>query len=286
MQTHHAKMINQEIAEKLREIAQLLQQQGADSYRVSAYQKAAVTVEQFKEPINKLVEREGIPGLVALPNIGEGIARSIFEYVVMQRMSRLDSLRGGHDPVALFEKIPGIGAVLAHRIIEILHIDSLEALEVAAHNKRLEKVPGFSSNKVAMVNAWLAQVLGKRQPAIAKHQAIIEPEISLILQIDELYRKKANNAELPTIAPKRFNPTGEAWLPIMHITKKGWHFTALYSNTARAHQLNRTRDWVVIYFYDDQHHENQHTVVTETHGVLEGKRVVRGREAECVDFYT
>ena len=170
--------------------------------------------------------------------------------------------------------------------VEILHIDSLEALEVAAHNKRLEKVPGFSSNKVAMVNAWLAQVLGKRQPAIAKHQAIIEPEISLILQIDELYRKKANNAELPTIAPKRFNPTGEAWLPIMHITKKGWHFTALYSNTARAHQLNRTRDWVVIYFYDDQHHENQHTVVTETHGVLEGKRVVRGREAECVDFYT
>lgn len=64
-----------------------------------------------------------------------------------------------------------------------------------------------------------------------------------------------------------------------------WHFTALFSNTARAHELNRTRDWVVIYFYDDDHDEGQHTVVTETSGRLKGRRVVRGREAECRDFY-
>ena len=38
--------------------------------------------------------------------------------------------------------------------------------------------------------------------------------------------------------------------------------------------------WVVIYFYDGDHHEGQCTVVTETHGPLAGKRVVRGREAE------
>ena len=54
----------------------------------------------------------------------------------------------------------------------------------------------------------------------------------------------------------------------------------LFSNTARAHELGRTRDWVVIYFYDGDHHEGQCTVVTETHGPLAGKRVVRGREAE------
>ena len=71
----------------------------------------------------------------------------------------------------------------------------------------------------------------------------------------------------------------------MHVTKQGWHFTALFSNTARAHQLNRTQDWVVIYFYDDQHHESQHTVVTETHGGLTGQRVVCGRETECREYY-
>jgi hypothetical protein len=190
-------------------------------------------------------------------------------------------LQGGHDPIELFEQVPGIGPTLAHRLIELLHIDTLEALELAAHNGRLEQVPGFSQKKVELVQIWLAHVLGYRRSAKTAKMPIEEPSVSLLLQIDFLYRKKAKAEELPKIAPKRFNPTGEAWLPILHVTRKGWHFTALYSNTARAHQLDRVRDWVVIFFYDDQHHEGQHTVVTETKGNLEGKRVVRGREQEC-----
>ena len=277
--------INQEIADKLREIAALLEEQGAGPFRVRAYQRAASTVENLDQPVTGIVEQNGLPGLIALPGIGEGIGRSIYEYVALGRMSRLESLRGGRDPVALFEQIPGVGAKLAHRIIETLHIDTLEALEVAAHNKRLEKVPGFSAKKVDLVQAWLSQVLGRRRPKARPREPIAEPLVSLLLQIDRLYRDKAEAGELPTIAPKRFNPSGEAWLPVMHVTKGGWHFTVLYSNTARAHQLQRTRDWVVIYFYDDQHHESQHTVVTEVRGSLIGQRVVRGRESECLDHH-
>jgi hypothetical protein len=59
----------------------------------------------------------------------------------------------------------------------------------------------------------------------------------------------------------------------------------LYSNTAQAHRLGRVRDWVVVYFYDQDHVEGQHTIVTESRGVLAGKRVVRGREAECREHY-
>ena len=86
---------------------------------------------------------------------------------------------------------------------------------------------------------------------------------------------------LPRIAPKRFNPDGKAWLPVLHTDRADWHFTALYSNTARAHELGRTNDWVVLYYYDGDHREGQCTVVTETHGPLAGARVVRGRESEC-----
>ncbi len=277
--------INQEIADKLREIAALLEEQGAGPFRVNAYRRAASTVVNLNEAVSEVVEKKGLAGLIALPGIGEGIARSIYEYVAIGRMSRLESLRGGHDPVALFEQIPGVGPRLAQRIVETLHLDTLEALEVAAHNRRLEKVPGFSVNKVAMVQAWLAQVLGRRRPEHRAKEPIDEPPVSLLLQIDRLYRDKAQAGELATITPKRFNPGGEAWLPIMHVSKGGWHFTALYSNTARAHQLQRTRDWVVIYFYDDQHHESQHTAVTEIRGSLTGRRVVRGREAECLQHY-
>ncbi|RPH60923.1 MAG: DNA-binding protein, partial [Burkholderiales bacterium] len=86
-------------------------------------------------------------------------------------------------------------------------------------------------------------------------------------------------------APKRFNPEGKAWLPVQHATVDDWHVTALYSNTARAHELERVFVWVVIYFHRDAHPELQRTVVTETRGTLAGRRVVRGREAECRDWY-
>lgn len=278
-------MNNKEIADSLREIAELLEQQGANPFRSNAYLRAAKTVEQLTQPLTELVARQGISGLTELAGIGSGIARSLFEYVKTGRMSRLESLKAGHDPIELFEQIPGIGATLAHRLIEVLHVDTLEALEVAAHNGRLAQVPGFSENKIEMVQAWLNHVLGYRRTGTDSRQPIAEPAVALLLQIDFLYRKKADADELPKIAPKRFNPDGKAWLPIMHASRQGWHFTALYSNTSRAHRLQKTEDWVVLFCYDDEHHEGQYTVVTETKGSLVGKRVVRGREDECRQHY-
>ena len=80
--------------------------------------------------------------------------------------------------------------------------------------------------------------------------------------------------------PRRFNPERRAWLPVLHTERDGWSCTALYSNTARAHELGTTRDWVIVY-YERDGDEDQCTVVTERHGPLAGRRVVRGREAEC-----
>jgi putative hydrolase len=110
------------------------------------------------------------------------------------------------------------------------------------------------------------------------------PSAERLLAVDAEYRGKAEG-QLPTIAPKRFNQEGTAWLPIIHSMEDGWHFTALFSNTARAHELGRTHDWVVICFFDDHRREGQHTVVTETRGTLVGLRVVRGREADCRAYY-
>ena len=71
----------------------------------------------------------------------------------------------------------------------------------------------------------------------------------------------------------------------MHAERGPWQFTALFSNTARAHDLGRTREWVVIYFHTDSEPEGQRTIVTESRGNLVAKRVVRGREAECAGYY-
>ncbi len=277
---------NKEITSKLREIASLLDEQKANPFRVNAYLSAAKTIDKMAGPVEDLLRREGFPALLEIPGIGEGIARSINEFILTGRMSRLESLQAGHDPIALFEQIPGIGPRSAHRIIETLHIGTLEALELAAHNGRLKQVPGFSTKKIALVQTWLAHILGYPRARPTPQQTIAEPPVDLLLKLDELYRKKAVAGELPTITPKRFNPGGESWLPILHASRQGWHFTVLYSNTARAHELDRVKDWVVIFFYDDHHHEGQHTVVTETRGAATGRRVVRGREQECSEYFS
>ena len=130
-----------------------------------------------------------------------------------------------------------------------------------------------------MVRSALNEMLGRvrRSPAAATR----EPSVDLLLDVDREYRLRSAAGNLVKIAPKRFNPTGEAWLSVLHTVRDGWHFTAIYSNTAHAHQLGRTGDWVVIFFHKDGWPEGQRTVVTGTHGAQRGQRIVRGREAEC-----
>ncbi len=266
-------------AKAFRDCAELLRQQAANPFRVNAYIRAAQTLEALPKDAREILDEQGIDGLIRLPAIGRGLAAAIEELARTGRLSQLDRIRGKVEPEALFRSVPGIGPTLAHAIHDALHVDSLEALELAAHDGRLVDVPGIGPRRAAAVRAGLAALLGRRRSPRRRHRG--RPAVELVLVVDREYRKKASAGELPTIAPRRFNPEGRAWLPILHTERDGWHFTALFSNTARAHELGRTRDWVVIYYYDDDHREGQHTVVTETRGRLLGRRVVRGREAEC-----
>jgi putative hydrolase len=274
---------NRDVAARLGEVSDLLAIQGADPFRVSAFRRAAETVAVLPRDIRELAEAEGAAGLIALPHIGRGIAAAIIEMVATGRWSRLDRLRGELDPERLFQSVPGVGPELAARIHDSLHIDSLEALEVAAHDGRLMGVPGMGRRRVLAVQAALATMLGRARAA--KHPSTTAPSVEELLNVDREYRHKAEAGRLPTIAPRRFNPDGESWLPVLHTDRGEWHFTALFSNTARAHQLGRTHDWVVVYYYDHSHREDQCTIVTETRGPWRGRRVVRGREPACGQLY-
>lgn len=279
--------LNARCADRLREAADLLHSQGANPFRVAAYRKAAATVLELPEDIQSIIDRAGLPGLEALPNVGRGIAAALLEMTRTGRWTQLERLRGSADPVQLLTAVPGLGHRLAERIHEELHVDTLEALELAAHDGRLESVPGVGPRRAAAIRANLQAMLSRSRPhrTVAATGKTEEPPVAMLLDVDREYRRRAADGDLPTIAPRRFNPSGEAWLPVLHTTREPWHFTALFSNTAQAHQLGRTRDWVVLYFYDDEHAEGQHTVVTETHGPLTGMRVVRGREVECRSHY-
>src|SRR3990172_4260258 len=124
---------NQMIAERLREAADLLQHQDANPFRVGAYRKAADTVASLGHDIAEVLDREGLDGLVALPGIGRSIASAIEELVRRGRWSQLERLRGTLEPETVFQSIPGVGPALARRIHETLEVETLEALEIAAH---------------------------------------------------------------------------------------------------------------------------------------------------------
>jgi len=279
---------NSVVADMLREAAELLSAQQANPFRVAAYRKAAASIAKLTISVRDIFEREGRAGLDALPSVGPGIARAIAEILIGGHWGQLDRLRGEIYATHVFQTVPGIGDQLAQRIHDELGVDSLESLEAAAHDGRLERVGGIGQRRASAIRAALTHMLD-RSRALERARVPLtsqqRPPVEMLLDVDREYRAKAQSGELPTIAPRRFNPRGESWLPVLHARRGRWHFTALYSNTARAHELKRERDWVIVYCYDDEHVEQQHTVVTETRGSLVGRRVVRGREVECRMLY-
>jgi hypothetical protein len=275
---------NAVLAGNLREYADLLRQQGAEGFRVAAYERAAGVIDGLDRPLDGVFAQKGRDGLTALPGIGRSIAAALAEMLTTGRWAQLERLRGALEPEKLFLTIPGLGAELSRRIFETLHVETLEALEAAAHDGRLASVEGIGPRRAEMIRTALAERLGR--PRLRRlRQMTKRPPVALLIDVDREYREKAEAGVLRKIAPKRFNPSGEAWLPILHATRGAWRFTALYSNTGLAHELGRVRDWVVIYYETDALPEGQCTVVTETRGPSAGRRVVRGREGECRDFW-
>jgi hypothetical protein len=286
-------LTNAEVADVLDRVADLLAAQHASSHRVRAWRRGAQAVRELEAPIGALADR-GPQALKGLPGIGAGLASAIEEFTHTGRLASLDRLEGQVSPEDLFATVPGIGEVLAERLHAALDVETLEELEVAAHDGRLARVEGFGERRVQAIRDELAAILGRSARRRARRRRWLEsghggerearPAVATLLAVDAEYRARAQRGELRQIAPRRFNPSGEAWLPVLHLERDGWSFTALFSNTARAHELGRTRDWVVIYFERDGE-EDQCTVVTERRGPLAGRRVVRGREAESGRFH-
>lgn len=289
---------NAQLAAIFDEVAERLQTQGANPFRVRAYHTAATTLRHLDAPASEMLAQEGTAGLMRLPGIGRSLAHALEQVLTSNRMPLLERLRGEDVAERTFATVANIGPKLARRIHEALGIETLGELMAAADDGRLSEVPGMGEKRMRSVRESLA---GRFRPRTwstpgtwgspgpvahepTPHAAGAEPPVADLLDIDAEYRDLERHGRLPRIAPRRFNPTREAWLPILHTERGGRHYTALYSNTARAHELGATHDWVVIYL-DDHDQHGRWTVISAAFGALRGKRIVRGREPECAAHY-
>ena len=232
-------------------------------------------------PASDILDEKGRAGLDELPGVGASLVYTIESLI---RTGEFHTLRpaGGHiDPERLLTSLPGVGPHLARTLHERLGVSTLEQLERAAYDGRLARRRASARNGCAVSSTpwrdgWRGR--GCRSRSTANRRSM------RLLAVDAEYRRQADENTLPTLTPRRFNPENEPWLPLYNTDRGGWRFRALFSNTALAHRLNRTRDWVVISFHDG-FTSGQRTVVTETLGDLRGRRVVRGRERECRAYY-
>lgn len=272
---------NHFIAESLREVSDLLDQQRASVFRVRAFRDAARYIENLPHPIRDIHTKAGVVGIEALP-IRTTTARSIVELLETGSLLLVHKLLANRNPEKLFQSVPMIGWRLACNIHDQLNIDSLEALEEAAYDGRLMTLKGVGECRVKGIRRALAEILEKRRPRLHKVVGKLPP-IMDILNVDCAYRAALDH--LPTDSHQKLETAGSLNLSILHTEHNKWRFTAICSNTPAARNYKQTRDWVAVYFEQDEQAEGQCTVVTEHRGPLKGKRVIRGREPACGSYY-
>jgi hypothetical protein len=210
-------MTNADVARQLDRVAELLELQAANPFRVHAYRHAADALRELDEPVEALLSREGPGGLKAF-GIGQAIASVLEELVSTGRLRMLERLERELPPLVRLQQVPGFGPKLAKQVHDALHVETLEELEVAAHDGSLERLPGFGPRRTQLVRDALAGMLkrtGRPSRAAQRpgpprapppHLPALHPErppVSVLLDVDAEYRKKAEAGRLPTIAPSR-----------------------------------------------------------------------------------
>ena len=285
MQARQSHPENIELAAALLELADLLERQRADEFRVRAYRNAAETVRSLNRPVSAILQENGIGGLEQLRGVGRSLAQVIKQWVRLGRIGLVDHLRSGIALERALATVPGIGCRLAKRIRSELAITNLTDLEAAAWDGRLSRVQGMGQRRVQAIREALAGRFSRAGPpgSLGSCHTSVAP-LSELLDIDAEYRHLAAANRLPGIAPQRFNPSGAGWLPVLYTHRGDRHYTAMFSNSTRAHRVGAGHDWVMIY-RDDHVGDEQWTVVTARRGALRGKRVVSGHEQECCKHY-
>lgn len=147
---------NADIAAMFTEIADLLEIEGENAFRIRAYRNAARELEAMGKPVAERVAND--EDLTRLPAIGEDLAAKIEEIVATGRCRALEKLRKQLPPtITTLLKVPGLGPKRVKTLYRELKIGSLAALEDAAREGAIRKLSGFGEKTEAAILEALEQ---------------------------------------------------------------------------------------------------------------------------------
>lgn len=181
-------MENVDIAAALDEMAMLLEIEGANPFRVRAYQNAARTVEEQTTPMRTLVEQEA--DLTELPAIGKDMASSIRELVITGRLAALDDL-AARVPRSLIEltTLPGVGAKKTKRLWQELGVTTIDDLEREARAGTVAALDGFGAKSQQKILDGVAKHRARQgRFGLAEAEQHIAPLLAYLEALDAVER--------------------------------------------------------------------------------------------------
>ena len=123
-------MKNSEIAEIFNNIADILEIQDENPFRIRAYRKAAINIENLTEDVEAVAKKKKLNDL---PGIGKDLAGKIEEYIKTNRIKFYEDLKKSiSKPILELINIPGIGPKTAKLLSDKLKIKSIKDLEKKA----------------------------------------------------------------------------------------------------------------------------------------------------------
>ncbi|WP_235823644.1 DNA polymerase/3'-5' exonuclease PolX [Azohydromonas sediminis] len=133
---------NAEVAAVFDEIADLLEVEDANPFRIRAYRNAARTVSGLGRPLAELIAQGA--DLDTLPGIGADLAGKIAEIVATGTCALLERLRGELPPgITALLKVPGLGPKRVRALHHELGVHTVDDLAAAARAGRIRAIPGF-----------------------------------------------------------------------------------------------------------------------------------------------
>jgi DNA polymerase (family 10) len=179
---------NAEIADRFEHLADLLELEGANPFRVRAYRNAARFVRGHARSLAEMLD-EGAD-LAELPGIGTDLAGKIETLVRTGHLPLLDQLAARVPaPLVAMTRIEGLGPKRAQALYRALKIRSLEDLARAARSGRIRELPGFGVRTEQLIAERAARVASAEQRLrLADAEQVAGPLVAYLRGIDGVQR--------------------------------------------------------------------------------------------------
>jgi DNA polymerase (family X) len=173
---------NSDIADTFNEIADLLEIQGANLFRVRAYRNAARTVGELSQSVADMVKNN--EDLSKLAGVGKDLAGKMVEIVQTGTLSLLGELKKETpEELSGLMKIQGLGPRKVKALHEALGIGSMDDLKKAAIDKKIREIPGFGEKTEQSILEEIEQMKGAEQRIkLVVAEQIAEPLVDYLIK--------------------------------------------------------------------------------------------------------